>query len=325
MRYKNLMAIAIYLAGLIPVKAQNTFELKSMVMLNKVPKKGFVLNVNGKKTETDQGGIFGIGLHNNTTYVLITLEDNTYSILYPPDGHLPIPKNPTEIPVIYLGTKDDYRQLNELITLTKKIDKLSINETQERKSLGIEINNLKKILLEKNFQECDLERTTFQENRLQDGRDRYFGEISQNLNNYYDKANTLTLKLKNSTPSLYGNSVQSMTLYEAVFEYNDAYKKISLLQKIYEKAISDYWLDDSLKAEFNILMAYVTDTANSRIIDTFNPTLNDIRGYCCCRKRDEKLEQAIKQRIDKSVESIEVLISDLKKRNDYFQDALKAK
>ena len=323
MNFNKFLKIVSCILFALPTRAQNTFEFKSMVILNKIPKKGFVLNVNGQKAETDQGGIFGIGLHNNITYVLVKLEDQAYSILYPPDGHLPVPKNLTEIPIIYLGTKEDSRRLGELISLTKKIDALTLSETEKRRDLSEQINNLK-LLLENKFQTGDLERTTFQQKRLEEDKDRSSVDILNSLNSFCERASVLNETLKNSIPAHYSKSQQSMQLYEKVFEYNYAYHELISKRSNYEKNIDNYWLNDSLKIEFNALMSFTIDTANKKIIDSFNPNLNEIKSYCCCdKKRDQNLEQNIKKRIDVSVALVELVINDLNNRVNHFKYTLK--
>ena len=292
-----------------------------MIVFKNAPMKQYTVIVNGQKSQTNDAGVFVIAVDNSKTYVSIQVEQGNHSILYPLNGHLAIPKNPNELPTIIIGTNDDYRLYKEFISLHTKIDNLSQAEVKQRKALGTEIDKLKRLLVERNFQACEIDRTTQLQMRVQEGRERYLPEITLNLNEFFLKARKLSLNLKHANASEYGKSVPVMKLYEAAYEYNYVHSLLKRNQTMYENAVAKYWEDDTLKTGFNSLLLYAVDTLNTNILK-LNTNLSEIQVYCNGKKRDEQIEQGIKQRIDSVLPPIELMISDLEKRNTYFQKEL---
>ena len=84
---------------------------------------------------------------------------------------------------------------------------------------------------------------------IQDGKDKYYPEISQNLIEYTNKAIDLKRALKHTSDYAFDHPPALQQLYEAVTNYKNARNLLDQQHLNYEKYILDYWQSDSLKKE----------------------------------------------------------------------------
>jgi len=72
---------------------------------------------------------------------------------------------------------------------------------------------------------------------MQDGRDRYYPEITQNLVEFVDKAFDLQRALQNITAFAFDNASALQNMYNAVTDYNHVRNTLSTQRFNYEKFI----------------------------------------------------------------------------------------
>ena len=154
--------------------------------------KQFSVLVNSEVAVTNDAGVFVIGLNNDITHVKIGLQQAGYTVLYPTAGYVPIPRNLNDIPEIIIGNPQDNTYLNQYLAVYKEMKSNSSATASELIALGKKLDSLQQMLLQLNFTENDLRSAK----EMQDGRDKYYPEITQNLQEFVGKAFDLKASLK---------------------------------------------------------------------------------------------------------------------------------
>jgi hypothetical protein len=266
---------------------------------------------------TNDAGIFVIGLNNNVTHVKVALQQTGYTVLYPTGGYVSVPRDLNDMPEIIIGSPQDNTYLNQYIAIYKEIKSNNTATASELSSLTKKLDSLQQILLTLNYTETDL-RTA---KEMQDGRDRYYPEITQNLVEFVDKAFDLQRALQNITAFAFDNASALQNMYNAVTDYNHIRNTLSAQRFNYEKFIADYWQDSSLTNHFHSLIVYALDSLHEGKILPLQNDITQINQYLSNKNKD--LKEKIQQDIAKEMPSLTESLAELKIRNAIFQTEFK--
>jgi hypothetical protein len=315
MRYEKQLLLLLFFAYInIVAYTQNTFVFKAKVIHNKKGiMKDFSILVNSEVATTNDAGIFVVPLKNDATHVKVGLQQTSYTVLYPTGGYLSVPRDLNDVPEIIIGSPQDNTYLNQYIAIYKEIKNNSSVSVSQLSSLTKKLDSLQQILLTLNYTETDL-RTA---KELQDGRDRYYPEITQNLVEFVDKAFDLQKALQNITAFAFDNASALQNMYNTVTDYNHIRNTLSVQRFNYEKFISDYWQDDSLTSHFHTLIVYALDTFHEGKILPLQNDITQINQYLSNKNKD--LKEKIQQNIAKEMPGLNDALAELKKRNAMFQ------
>jgi len=315
---KRLFFILFFVCINIDLFAQNTFAFRAKVIHNKKGiMKDFSILVNSEVATTNDAGIFVIGLTNNVTHVKVALQQTGYTVLYPTGGYVSVPRDLNDVPEIIIGSPQDNTYLNQYIAIYKEIKSNNTATASELSSLTKKLDSLQQILLTLNYTETDL-RTA---KEMQDGRDRYYPEITQNLVEFVDKAFDLQRALQNITAFAFDNASALQNMYNAVTDYNHVRNTLSTQRFNYEKFIADYWQDSSLTNHFHSLIVYALDSLHEGKILPLQNDITQINQYLSNKNKD--LKEKIQQDIAKEMPSLTESLAELKIRNAIFQTEFK--
>ena len=319
MRYeKRLLFILFFVCINIAASAQNTFAFKAKVIHNKKGiMKDFSILVNSEVATTNDAGIFLILLNNDATHVKVALQQTGYTVLYPTGGYVSVPRDLNDMPEIIIGSPQDNTYLNQYITIYKEIKSNNTATASELSSLTKKLDSLQQILLTLNYTETDL-RTA---KEMQDGRNRYYPEITQNLIEFVDKAFDLQRALQNITAFAFDNASALQNMYNAVTDYNHIRNNLSAQRFNYEKFIADYWQDSSLTNHFHSLIVYTLDSLHEGKILPLQNDITQINLYLSNKNKD--LKERIQKSIAKDMPSLTESLAELKIRNAIFQTQFK--
>jgi hypothetical protein len=300
------------------VSAQNTFAFKAKILHNKTgPMKQFNVLVNSNLTVTNDAGIFVIALNNNTNHVKVQLQQNNYVVLYPTAGYVAVPRDLNDMPEIIIGSHSDNTYLNQYLNLYKAIKNNKSATSLEVKALDNKLDSLQKILLQLNYSETDI-RTA---KEMQDGRDRSYPEISQNLYEFVSRAFDLTAAFQYVSNFAFDNPAALQNLNKAVTDYTNIYNIINRQRTNYQKQVDEYWQDDSLSQEYNRLITYSLDILHAGKLFPLKDDITLINEYFSGSKSKE-LKEKIQQHIKDQETTVQPMLEELKKRNNFFQTKL---
>ena len=296
------------------VKAQNTFAFKGKVIHNKKGlMKQFSVLVNNEVATTNDAGIFVIGLNNDITHVKIGLQQTGYTVLYPTGGYVFIPRDLNDVPEIIIGSPQDNTYLNQYLAVYKEMKSNSNATASELIALGKKLDSLQQMLLQLNYTETDLRSAK----EMQDGRDKYYPEISQNLQEFVGRALDLKASLQYMVEFAFDNSSARAKVYDAVTSYTDIINSLNRQRFNYEKFISDYWQNDSLTNHFHNLISYSLDTLHTGMILNLQSDIAQINEYFKSKNKD--IKEKIQQNIHNKMPQLELTLAELKRRNELFQ------
>jgi hypothetical protein len=300
------------------VFAQNTFAFKAKVLHNKTGMmRQFSLLVNSNVAVTNDAGILVVPLTMNTNHVKIQLQQNNYVVLYPTAGYVAIPRDLNDMPEVIIGSPSDNTYLNQYLNLYKAIRNNKSATSAEVKGLDMKLDSLQKILLQLNYSENEL-RTA---KDMQDGKDRTYPEISENLNDFVSRAFDLKASFQYVSNFAFDNPAALQKLHDAAINYTNIYNTLNRQRMNYQKQISEYWQDDSLTREYSSFINFALDSLHTNKLFPLQTDITSINEYFSGKKSKE-LKEKIQQHIKEQEVTIQPMLDELKRRNNIFQKAL---
>ena len=300
------------------VTAQNTFAFKAKVIHNKKGlMKDMTVLVNSNPAVTNDAGILVIGLPNNTTHVKVALQQQGYTILYPTAGYIAIPRDLNDMPEIIIGSPDDNTYLNQYLSLYKEIKSNTSAGSTQLNQTNQKLDSLQAALLQMNYTESDLRSAK----DMQDGRDEYYKEISENLNEFVSRAIDLKAAFEYVATYAFDNPAALQQLNQAGINYTNVYNALNRQRNNYTKYIANYWQNDSLTQHYTLLIQYALDTIHAGKIFPMSDDINSINQYFSGNKSKD-LKDKIQQDIKKETDALEPMLDVLKQRNNAFQKEL---
>ncbi len=300
------------------VSAQNTFAFKAKVMHNKTGlMKQFSVIINSTVAVTNDAGIVVIPLNNSTNHVKVQLQQSNYVILYPIAGYVAVPRDLNDMPEIIIGSHTESTYLNQYLYLYKAIRNNKGASSLEVKALDMKLDSLQKMLLQLNYSESELRSAK----DMQDGRDKYYPDISENLNDFVSRAFDLKASFQYIADFAFDNTAATQKLQEGVTSYTNIYNILNRQRTNYEKQIDAYWQDDSLTRQYNRFISFALDTVHALKMFPLQGDITLINEYFSGKKSKE-LKEKILRHIKEQATTIQPLLDELKKRNTSFQKQL---
>lgn len=259
--------------------SQNVRRFKGRIMLfdgnktlNNIPVR--LVDQGGGTTGTD--GQFIIPINNNISTVTLELVNSERSILYPPGGSVPVPKDSNVAVVFIVGdspkdilTRAVARSNNEikdrLLQLGVKQDGIEQSLTAFRD----EIQKMTNVKLEDLKDQIDLDR------RRQD----FYPMLATAINNYTNEAKDLKDAFKFTARHAFDDPQAMQVLTDAVNSYNVAFEDINRKRSGYEKMVADLWESEAKATEVREWFSYALGELHSANIFTLNLKIKDINEY----------------------------------------------
>lgn len=311
-----ILGLIVIVTGL--ASAQNTFAFKAKVMHNKTGlMKQFSVVVNSNVAVTNDAGVLVIPLNNSTNHVKVQLQQSNYVILYPIAGYVAVPRDLNDMPEIIIGSHTESTYLNQYLYLYKAIRNNKGASSLEVKALDMKLDSLQKMLLQLNYSESELRSAK----DMQDGRDKYYPEISENLHDFVSRAFDLKASFQYVADFAFENPAALQKLHDAVTNYTNIYNILNRQRTNYQKQIDAYWQDDSLTREYNRFINFALDTVHTNKMFPLQSDITLINDYFSVKKSKE-LKDKIQQHIKEQETTIQPLLDELKKRNMAFQKQL---
>lgn len=270
--------------------------------------------VNSNIAVTNDAGIFVVALSSNTSHVKIQLQQHNYTVVYPTAGYVAVPRDLNDMPEIIIRSYSDNSFINQYLDLYKAIKNDKAVTSIELKSLNNKLDSLQKILLQLNYSETEI-RTA---KDMQDGKDKYYPEISQNMNDFVSRAFDLKTSFQYVASFAFDNPSALQKLHDAVTEYTNIYNILNRQRNNYQKEIQENWQDDSLTMQYTTFINYALDSIHTAKLFPLQSKITLINEYFS-GKKSAALKEKIQQQIKEQNIILQPMLEELKKRNDLFQ------
>ena len=275
--------------------AQPNSTLKGRIWHNKRgAMKQMKLTVDGAAVVTDNDGFFRVAVPTNRSSVRVLLSTNTYSVIYPLGGEVLLPADKSRAVDVVIGSPKENEYIQQYITINRTINNNTTFSAAKIDSLKTQLDSLKSWLIQMNYTEADL-RTA---RELQEGKDRFYPEIATTIKDYKIKALNLCTAFQYVSNYAFERQDAFYQLKDAIENYNKAFEKYYQQQMNYGRYIDQYWQDDSLKKEYDVITNLALIQIHDQVIFKMQEQVDQIRSYLFRRKKNEAFKNSIKQRIE---------------------------
>lgn len=297
------------------MSAQPSATLKGRVWHNKRGSmKQLKLTVDGAAVVTDNDGFFRVPVAAGKSAVRILLSTNTYSVLYPLGGELLLPADRSRAVDVVIGSPKENEYIRQYITINRTISNNTSLSASKIDSLKTQLDSLKGWLIKMHYTEADLRSAK----ELQEGKDRYYPEITGTIRDYLIKASNLSTAFQYVSNYAFDRQDAFYMLKDAIENYNKAFEKFSQQQMNYGRYIIQYWQDDSLKNEYDSISNLSLIRIHQQTIFPMQEQVEQIRQYLFNHQNSPSLKNTIKQKINERILLLTPLLKALDEQSAPF-------
>lgn len=260
----------------------------------------YTLQINGQAATTNDAGVFVLPINKNMNHVKASLQNASYTILYPNGGFVLVPRDINEITEIVIGNPTENEFLSQYLKIYKQLKNNSSSTSAEITKLAHRLDSLQKMLLQLHYTETDL----IKAQEIQDGKDKNYPEITQNLIEFKNRAFDLASSLKYISDYAFDNAAALQKLYEAVTNYNNTRNLLDRQRLNYEKYIKNYWQDEALTNQYRQLASFALDTLHTNSILPLRDEIDLINQYFQ-KKKDNQLKKTIQNNINTAMPKLD--------------------
>lgn len=299
-------------------KAQDTARLEGRIIHAEGRDTGGValsFGPNGT-TVTRSDGFFTHHFPEGTADAIVQIEDQGWTVLYPPNGRIVIPANESAVVEIVAGDP-----VEEVIarTLAAKHQQLLAGLT----GLGAEQEQIRMVLesfLEEVRQRVDLDEAEFQR-ALDNAAERreHYPAIAEALSDYSLRANDVKDAFGLLAELAIENPGVIHTLDSTLLTYNDAYRTIHNERSAFEQAVAAFWQNERTTAEFRALMDYAEGDIHRTHILQLNESIVALHELAAGRDRNGARTAADIRRI---LDGLDPRLSELDRRTERMLQSL---
>lgn len=265
-------------------------------------------------TVTRTDGFFTHVVPSETAEVTLEILERGWTVLYPRNGRIAVPRNSGVIVEVVAGDPID-----QVITRTLAEKHQSL--LMELTNLGAEQDQIRAVL--ENFLEdvkarLDLDEAEFRKAiDLAGERNERYPAIASALANYVLEARDVKDAFRLLAELAVANPEVVQSLDSTILDYNDAFETINNQRLEFEQAVAAYWQNERLTSEFRALMDYALGDVHRSLILRLNESLvgihqlPQVRGS---RRRERAAE--LSNEINRIVEELEPRLFELDRRTE---------
>jgi hypothetical protein len=294
-----------------------TINLKGQLYQDTKIIKNYTVLINGKPETTDDAGIFNAEINSSATQVTIQPSDQKYIIVYPKNGNILVPKDPSLITQIVVASFKANDYIKTYLTLSKQIQDSIGKSKVQINSLEVQLDSITSLLHKLSYNDTDL----LAAKAIQEGKDRNLLDITKDLQDYSRNAENLISAYKYVSEYAFTMSSGVLQLTDATNNYNQAYNILDSKKAFYQKVIADYW-GKAAADSFQNIISFAMDTIHAGKIYPLNDLQQQIRDYFNVGNKSPALKNSIQQKIASVVPEDAGLIERLRDRVTQFSQFL---
>jgi len=225
----------------VPASAQGTRVLRGRVVSpNRATVDGLIVRIGDYgQTMTSGGGAFALEIPAGVTKVDVALLNSTWSVLMPPDGHVPVPLGQEEVTLL-IGESVDRIVLKALAEWKHQLDQ---SETRDAAGIALLVGRINEVLDKLGVQHDELTQEVERRNRQAEA----YPAIAAAVNGYVLEARDFRSALTSLGPLIEKRPQEAYNaLKVALGEYNEAYTKLSTQADGFGARIEQSWADGKL-------------------------------------------------------------------------------
>lgn len=251
---------------------------------------------------------------------VVAVLDNGWAVLYPPGGHIPIPR--TEGVTVDVVVGEPMERVLAAAVAEKherlRTDLLELGAGQEQIRTVLD-EFLAEVRTRMDLDEAELRRAV----DLAAERTERYPQIASALKDYVLKAQDVKDAFRLLAELAVRNPGVVQSLDTTILAYNEAYETLNNERPGFEQAVAAYWQNERLTAELRSLMDYALGEIHRALILQLNDSLvgiHQLQGASAARR--EERGAALAREIDFIVAQLEPRLDELDRRTERMLQAL---
>ena len=271
--------------------------------------------VNNQLLSTNDSGILRVLLPKSVNSVKISLPQSNNLLLYPPDGHLPVPKDLKEIPLVIVGKPETHLQLNKYVELLLLKEKTTGEALADIKR---QVDSLRLQLFKNNIAEATIltaELAAFEKRK-------YISQVIADITAFRTSISEFKANYKYLAAHAFEDGAALDTLIESVTDYNRCYSKFERQHAHYEQMQRQYWSNASVIDDLRTYSDFLVHKVHAPCIYPMQEAILQIRQYYSGKKKNKNARKSIEASTGMFITAIDNILPELDSETNRLLTAL---
>lgn len=262
---------------------------------------------------TRSNGQFETALPAGVADIRIEILDHYWTVLYPRDGRVPVPRDPQQVAEIIVGESVETAALR---LFAERHEKLAAG----LESVGArqdEVSDILRQFVEEVTRRLEVDAASLQQAiDFQRSRIEHYPALSTTIKSYVLEARNLTGFFKRYGHIAFTDREVYMGLHDAVEKYNAAFDRLNNERLASEFRVATYWESEELRSDLRALYDYALGEIHRVRILQLNESLPTMHQALWGGLRDRPRIQRAQEDIDGIVRDLELRLPELDTRAD---------
>lgn len=261
-------------------------------------------------TVTRTNGQFETALPADVTDITVEILDHHWTVLYPRDGRVSIPRDPQQVTEIIVGESVETAALRLFADRHEKLAAglAAVGARQD------EVADVLRVFVDEVTRKLEVDAASLQNAiDVQRSRIEHYPVLSMTVKSYVLEARDLTGFFKRFGHIAFTDREVYMGLHEAVEKYNAAFEKLNNERLIFEQVVGRYW-GEELRGDLRALYDYALGEIHRVRILQLNESLPTMHQALWGGMRDRNRIQRAQENIDSLVRDLELRLPELDQR-----------
>jgi hypothetical protein len=268
------------------------------------------VSVNNQQLSTNDSGILKIVLPKSANSVKISLpQSNHMLLLYPPDGHLPVPKDGKEVPLVIVGKPEAHFQLSKYLQLVLLKENLKGEALSDVKW---QLDSLRFELFRNNVAEATI--VTAELAALE--KRKYISQVIADITALRTSISDFKANYKFLAVHAFEEGAALDTLIGSVSHYNSCYSKFEKQHAHYELMQRKYWSNAGVINDLRSYSDFLVNKVHAPCIYPMQEAILQIRQYYSGKKKNKNTRKLIEANTALFIAAIDNILPALDKETN---------
>ena len=262
-------------------------------------------------TVTRGNGELETALPAGVAEVKLELVDHDWTVLYPRDGRVPVPRDPTVVQELIIGESVETAALRVFADRHDRLEaRLRAVGAEQGEIRGILDAFVDDVTARLAVDSAEFDRAL----ERQRGRERSYPALSATIRNYILRAKDLNETFRRSSRAAVTHRDAYLALVAALEQYNGAFQALHNEQLAFEYQVGTFWESGELKSDLRALYDYALGDVHRVRILPLNERLAVIEAAARGAERDRSRVEAAQAEIDRTVRELDLHLPELERR-----------
>jgi hypothetical protein len=303
-----LLFIATLIASTSTAQNSITLKIKIQHAEDGMLKKARVL-VNGQLLQANDSGMVKISLPKTSSSVRVSLLHSNLVLLFPPGGHLAVPRDLREIPVVVAGDAEDHLQLKDYISLYRL--KETIPE-EEKAKWRLNLDSARLQLAKLNVPGSIIEKAE----KTSDEKAAYISQLISDITDFRNSLSDFKYCYRFLAARAFEDAAALDELVASVNRYNSSYLKFERIDARLEDKPLQYWTNANAMHDIRAYSDFLVNKVHAPCIYPMQEAVLQIRQYYSGKKKKKNLRKSIEMDTGMFVQAIDRVLPELDKRTN---------